>query len=56
MADVLAQALEGDVLDVLPVLVQHHYIRNRQRVSLEICRIVHIECSEYSAVIIFIAK
>jgi len=23
---------------VLPVLVQHHYIRNRQRVSLEICR------------------
>ena len=30
---------------VLPVLVQHHHIRNRQRVSLEICRIVHIECA-----------
>ena len=30
---------------VLPILVQHHHIRNRQRVSLEICRIVHIECA-----------
>ena len=30
---------------ILPVLVQHHYIRNRQRVSLEICRMVHIECT-----------
>ena len=30
---------------VLPILVQHHHIRNRQRVSLEICRMVHIECA-----------
>ena len=30
---------------VLPVLVQHHYIRNRQRVSLEVCWMVYIECA-----------
>ena len=30
---------------VLPVLVQHHYIRNRQRMPLKVCRMVYIECA-----------
>ena len=30
---------------VVAVLMQHHHIRNRQRMPLEICRMVHIECA-----------
>ena len=29
----------------MAVLMQHHHIRNRQRMPVEVCRMVHIECA-----------
>ena len=33
------------VSGILSVLVQHHHIRNRQRMPLKVCRMVYIECT-----------